>query len=109
MDKWPIAPAVPGEIKFLSECKEACVPTSTLTSKGQITLPVEVRRALDLNAGDKLDFVPLDAGGFMLVPVRTDVRRLRGRFAGRVVRPATLEEMDAAIAAGVASALRAAP
>lgn len=82
------------------------MPTSTLTSKGQITLPVEVRRALDLSAGDKVDFVPVAGGGFRLVPLRTDVRSLRGRFAGRVARPVTLDEMDAAVAAGAAGGLR---
>ncbi len=29
---------------------------STLTSKGQITLPVELRRRWDLKPGDRLDF-----------------------------------------------------
>ncbi len=80
--------------------------TSTLTSKGQITVPIEVRRALALNSGDKVDFVALPGGGFRLVPVRTDVRSLRGRFAGRVARPVTLDEMDAAIASGAAGARR---
>ncbi|MGN6186591.1 MAG: AbrB/MazE/SpoVT family DNA-binding domain-containing protein [Thermoanaerobaculia bacterium] len=30
------------------------MPTSTLTSKGQTTVPKEVREALDLDVGDKL-------------------------------------------------------
>lgn len=30
------------------------MPISTLTSKGQTTVPKEVREALDLDAGDKL-------------------------------------------------------
>jgi AbrB family looped-hinge helix DNA binding protein len=30
------------------------MPTSTLTSKGQTTVPKEVREALDVEAGDKL-------------------------------------------------------
>lgn len=71
--------------------------TSTVTTKGQITLPREVRRALGLDAGDKVDFVEVD-GGYKLVAVRKDVRALKGRFAGRVDRPVSLEEMEAAIA-----------
>lgn len=77
--------------------------TSTVTSKGQITLPREVREALGLCAGDKVDFVRTE-GGFMLQPLRGDLRSLRGRFAGRVARPVTLEEMDVAIADGAADA-----
>ena len=58
------------------------MPQSTLTSKGQITLPAEVRRVLELSAGDKVDFVQAPGGGYLLVPVRTDVRSLRGRDHG---------------------------
>lgn len=32
------------------------MPTSTLTSKGQTTVPREVRDALDLDVGDKLSW-----------------------------------------------------
>jgi len=77
------------------------MPTSTITSKGQITLPRDVRQALGLDAGDKVDFVEVE-GGFKLVPLRKDVRALKGRFAGRVKRPVTIKEMDDAIAQSVA-------
>jgi AbrB family looped-hinge helix DNA binding protein len=73
--------------------------TSTVTSKGQITLPKEVRQTLRLDAGDKVDFVEID-GGYKIVPLRVDVRSLRKRFAGRVKRPITIEEMEIAIGEG---------
>ena len=73
------------------------MPTSTITSKGQITLPRAVRQALGLGIGDKVDFVEVE-GGFKLVPLRKDVRLVKGRFAGRVERPRTTDEMDDAIA-----------
>ena len=59
----------------------------------------------ELNAGDKVDFVEVE-GGFKLVPLRKDVRALKGRFAGRVKRPVTLEEMDDAIAQAAAQTKR---
>ncbi len=71
--------------------------TSTLTSKGQITIPRPVRQALGLTPGDKVDFVAVD-GGFKLIPLRRDIRDLRGRLAGRVKRPVSIAEMDDAIA-----------
>jgi AbrB family looped-hinge helix DNA binding protein len=77
------------------------MPTSTVTSKGQITLPRDIRRALGLDAGDKVDFVKVE-GGFKLVPLRKDIRALKGRFAGRSKRPVTIEEMDDAIAQSAA-------
>lgn len=77
------------------------MPTSTVTTKGQITLPRDVRETLGLNAGDKVDFVEVE-GGFKLVPLRKDVRALKGRFAGRVEQPVTIDEMEDAIAQAAA-------
>jgi AbrB family looped-hinge helix DNA binding protein len=81
------------------------VPTSTVTTKGQITLPRDVRNALALDAGDKVDFVAVE-GGFKLVPLRKDVRAVKGRFAGRVDRPVTIDEMEEAIAQSAAESAR---
>lgn len=74
------------------------MPTSTITSKGQITVPLAVRHALGLQAGDKVDFVPIE-GGFKVVALKSDVSALKGRFAGRVTRPVSIEEMQEAIQA----------
>ena len=73
------------------------MPTATLTSQGRITLPLAVRKALGLEAGDEVDFVPETDGGFRLLASRRDVRRLRGMFAGRVARPVSIEGMAAAV------------
>ena len=81
------------------------MPIATLTSKGQITLPISVRNALGLSAGAQVDFLPFD-GSFILVPVRSDVASLKGRFAGRVKKPVSVEAMNEAIAAGAVSRAR---
>lgn len=75
------------------------MPTAKLTSKGQLTIPQRVREALGLEAGDRVDFVADPAGGYRTVSVRKDIRSLRGRFAGHVARPVTIEEMSDAIEA----------
>jgi AbrB family looped-hinge helix DNA binding protein len=69
---------------------------ATLTSKGQITMPLSVRNALGLRPGAKVDFVP-EGDGFKLVPLRTDVTTLKGRFAGRVAKPVSIEAMNQAV------------
>jgi len=74
------------------------MPTATLTSKGQVTVPREVRQRLGLTAGSLLDFVPDDTG----YRVTARLRSIDDLFA---ILPAptgttTLAEMDAAIAAG---------
>jgi antitoxin PrlF len=48
--------------------------SAKITSKGQITLPADIRKELGLAAGDKVDFVKNASGKFELKP-RT------GRFA----------------------------
>ena len=71
--------------------------TATITSKGQVTLPREVRTALGVCAGDRLDFVLLEDGNYAIVPASRSIRSLKG-IVPRPSRPVTLEEMDAAIA-----------
>ena len=44
---------------------------STISSKGQITVPVEVRRRLGLKQGDRVEFVYED-GRTVLRPARTE-------------------------------------
>ena len=78
------------------------MPIAAFTSKGQITLPMAVRTALGLGAGNQVDFVRQGAS-FVLKPVRSDVTALKGRFAGRVKKPVSIEAMDQAIAAGGSS------
>jgi len=74
------------------------MPIATLTSKGQITIPLALRTALGLHAGAKLDFVQ-DADGFKVIPLRNASDTLKGRFAGRVSKAVSLADMDEAIAA----------
>jgi AbrB family looped-hinge helix DNA binding protein len=83
--------------------------TATLTSKGQITLPQEVRETLGLATGDKVDFVPDAAGGFRVVALKRDISDLRGRFAGRASKPVRIEEMAEAVLAEAAERARSAP
>lgn len=73
-------------------------PTATLTSKGQITIPLSLRTVLGLHTGAKLDFIQ-EEGGFKVIPVATGApARLKGRFSGRVAKPVSVAQMDEAIA-----------
>jgi len=74
------------------------VATATLTSKGQITIPIEVRTALGLDAGDRVEFVEVEKGKFAIVPATRSVRELEGLFRGRRSKPVSVDEMNAAIA-----------
>ena len=73
---------------------------STLTSKGQTTIPKQVREHLKIGLGDKLDFVIESEGRVVIRPAKLDVRELKGllkRHDGKVL---SIEDMNAAIARG---------
>ncbi len=71
--------------------------TATLTSKGQITIPVAVREALQVAAGDRLEFIQTDSGKFEIVAATRPVTALKGMF-GKAKAVVSIEEMNAAIA-----------
>jgi antitoxin PrlF len=73
------------------------VTTATLTRKGQITIPVDVRRALNVEAGDRVEFVEIEPGRFEVIAATRSVRELKGRF-DKPKRAVTIEDMNAAIA-----------
>jgi AbrB family looped-hinge helix DNA binding protein len=70
--------------------------TATLTSKGQITIPAEVRQRMGLAAGDRIEFLELESGGFAIKPAIDDVRSLKGLLR-KPERPVTVGDMDAAV------------
>jgi AbrB family looped-hinge helix DNA binding protein len=73
---------------------------STITSKGQITLPKKVREALHLDVGDKVYFDVKDDGTVTLVARNAPVESLFGllKTKARLRRPLTIEEMNPASA-----------
>lgn len=77
--------------------------TATVSSKGQITIPVDVRLALNVEAGDRVEFVQTEPGRFEVIAATRSVRELKGMF-GKPRRHVSIEEMNRAIAAKGASA-----
>jgi AbrB family looped-hinge helix DNA binding protein len=71
--------------------------TATLTSKGQITIPADVRRDMNVDAGDRVEFVQVEPGRYELIVATRSVRELKGMF-GKAKRRVSIEEMNAAIA-----------
>jgi antitoxin PrlF len=72
---------------------------ATVTSKGQVTLPVEARRRLGIRAGTRLEFIIKDDGRLEVVRVGGSVRDLKGMLP-RPGRTLSLGDMEAAIAKG---------
>jgi antitoxin PrlF len=72
---------------------------ATLTSKGQLTLPKDVRDALGVGPGDRVDFVKMEDGNFAVLPATHSVKRLKGLIPSPK-KAVSLEDMDRAIAGG---------
>jgi len=70
--------------------------TATLTSKGQITIPKEVRERLGVGAGDRLEFVEEQEGVYKVVAATKDVRSLKG-LVPKPRRAISVEEMNRAV------------
>lgn len=70
---------------------------STLTTKGQLTIPKSVRERLSWQSGDRLD-VSVDDRGRMIVDIAAgDFRRLRGLLHRPGQEPLSVEAMNEAI------------
>lgn len=73
------------------------MPVATVSSKGQVTIPREVRKALRIDTGDRVSFLIRDDGVVELRPETVDLMDLYGilRHEGK---PVTTEEMNEDIA-----------
>ena len=69
---------------------------SKITAKGQITLPADMRRALDLNIGDQITFEPQPDGSLLLKKKRGSIADLSGllKYDGP---PVSIEDMNEGI------------
>ena len=72
------------------------MPEAKLTSKGQVTIPKEVRDALNLETGDRVQFFIREDGTVELRPRTVDLRDLYGLLERRG-KTVTVEEMNEAI------------
>jgi AbrB family looped-hinge helix DNA binding protein len=71
--------------------------TATVTSKGQITIPATVRTSLGIEAGSRIEFVEMENGQFMIVPIVSPIQSLKGMLR-KPASPVSIEDMNRAIA-----------
>jgi AbrB family looped-hinge helix DNA binding protein len=83
------------------------MPTATMTSKGQITIPIKVRKALGLKPGVRIDFYEVEDGEYVIRPKTGSIMEMEGCFQKLGYKPSagnapTIEEMDQAVRDAVA-------
>lgn len=72
--------------------------TATITAKGQITIPAEIRHALKLDAGARISFEEAQPGSYVFKPAtKVPVTALKAMF-GKPPNIVSIDEMNAAIA-----------
>lgn len=75
------------------------MPTATVTSKGQVTIPKEIRDELRIEKGDRIEFQRKPDGSVLLVPAGVGLSTLRG-ILGKGSRRVSIDDMEAAIRRG---------
>ena len=69
------------------------MPTATLTSKGQITIPAEIRARFNLKPGDQLDFWEDETSTLTLTPRTRHIEDFFGIIKSDLP-PLSIEDMD---------------
>lgn len=70
--------------------------TSTVTSKGQTTIPKAIRDHLHVGPGDRVEFIVEETGRVVVVPLTVDVAALKGILPAPP-KPVSLADMQRAI------------
>jgi AbrB family looped-hinge helix DNA binding protein len=70
---------------------------ATITSKGQVTIPKDIREELLLNSGDQLDFSITPQGELLVKPMTRSVSDVVGRLHRPKQAPVSIEAMNQAI------------
>jgi AbrB family looped-hinge helix DNA binding protein len=77
---------------------------STMTSKGQVTIPKEIRDRLQLRVGQRLEFQVDSRKQLVVTPKIRDIRALRGTVRNPRRKAVTVRQMNKAIADGYGDA-----
>jgi antitoxin PrlF len=71
-----------------------------ISSKGQTTIPAEVREKLGLNTGDRIAFIEMDQG-YMIIPRNRPVDILFGSLADCAIPNTATDDYDRAVGEGI--------
>lgn len=70
---------------------------ATLTTKGQVTIPKEIRDYLQLHTGDKIEIVVTENREAIIRPISKTVDEIFGKLHKPRRKPISLEAMDDAV------------
>lgn len=67
---------------------------ATLTSKGQVTIPAEIRRFLEVEAQDRITFTPMPDGTVVLRAKTRSLKELKGILKPKSGVRVSVEDMN---------------
>ncbi len=70
---------------------------ATMTNKGQVTIPKEVREIFGLHSGDKLDFSCEKGGRIIVTPIKKNVDDLYGKLFNAERKALSIEAIGDAL------------
>ena len=81
------------------------MPAAKVTSKGQVTIPVGIRRSYGIHEGTRLEFIPEADGAFRVVSKKRSIMDFRGFFTWDKP-PLSIDDMNESLLEGVAQEYR---
>ncbi|MFH1434277.1 MAG: type II toxin-antitoxin system PrlF family antitoxin [Pseudomonadota bacterium] len=82
------------------------MPASSMTSKGQTTIPKKIREHLNLQPGDRVDFIIEEGGKVILAPATIDIGELEGILHRPGLKRVSAEDMMKAVRKRIASKVK---
>jgi antitoxin PrlF len=76
--------------------KDLIMPEEKITSKGQIMIPVQVRRDLQLDVGDSVEFIKVGDGRYEVIAANARISDIKGIFE-KPKRKINLDEIRDAV------------
>ena len=67
---------------------------ATITSKGQVTIPADIRKALGVSPGERVTFTQLGDGSVVIRPKTRSIMDLEGRLKTPQKRSVTVDDMN---------------
>ena len=72
--------------------------TATITSKGQLTIPKNVRESMHIGSGDRIEFIKIDDEHYEIFAITRDIQNLKGIIKRKNKASISIEDMNTAIA-----------
>jgi len=72
--------------------------TAMITTKGQVTIPKNVRDTLHVQMGDRIEFIQISEERYEIIAVTKNVEQLKGIVKSKNKKAVGIDEMNNALA-----------